>query len=238
MAGARPRSSPSRRSTPPARADPASTSGAVEPRATRAGAGGATTSTARRADEDREQRADADHRLERDAHDVHGRPIGGRHGCRAPSTVAFGSWKASSESRSRHLDPEADVPVRVPAEQVHGRALRRLPEALERRELDRLVARDVASGPVAHDDLERRGEHCGGERDRDRDARRSAPCAPAASPRRRPPRRRTPRPCSRRGTCARARARTCGCRRAPTTGGRRRPVRRRCGSRRDGSSTR
>ena len=77
----------------------------------------------------------------------------------------------------RDLDaPHHRVPV-VPAEQVLGRAPGGGGQALHRRQLDRLVDRHVAGGPVADDHLQRR-RHRGG---RHRDAERN-PLIPAAPP--------------------------------------------------------
>ena len=55
-------------------------------------------------------------------------------------------------------------------------------QALERRELRRLVLGDLAGGPVADDDLHRRGERGDGERHEQRGAHVAARAARAATP--------------------------------------------------------
>jgi hypothetical protein len=70
----------------------------------------------------------------------------------------------------RDLDaPHHGVTV-VVAEDVLGGPLRGLREALHRRQLDRLVLRDVPGRPVADDHLQRRGDAPGGHRDAQRRA--------------------------------------------------------------------
>ena len=54
----------------------------------------------------RQQRADADHRLEGDAHDVHRRALSTRGTASSPATRALGSWKARTESIFGHPDAE------------------------------------------------------------------------------------------------------------------------------------
>ncbi len=89
----------------------------------------------------------------------------------SPVIVAFGSWSASSESMRGHLDAVAHLAVACTSRsRCTGAPVVVLPQPLEGRELDGLVARDVARRPVADHDLHGRGQRGDGQRDRQRDA--------------------------------------------------------------------
>jgi hypothetical protein len=109
-----------------------------------------------------QQRADADHRLERQAHHVHWRLVCERDDVQALHRGA-GVVVGQQGKQPGYLDtPYHRVPV-VPAEQVLGRAPCGGGQALHGGELDRLVGRDVAGRPVADDHLQRRRHRRGAE---------------------------------------------------------------------------
>ena len=114
--------------------------------------------------------------------------------------------------------PYLTWPSRVPAEQVHRRALARLGQALDRGELGRLVRGDLASVPVADEHLHRRGQRRDGQRDRQRGALVAAPAAAQPAEGVGAGDQEADRRCSRPRTCGRARARSSCCRTAPSTG--------------------
>jgi hypothetical protein len=119
--------------------------------------------------DDGQQRADADHRLECQAHHVHRRLVGQRDDVQAAHhRVRVVVGQQGQQPGDLHA-PYHRVPV-VPAEQVLGGAPRGGGQALHGRELDRLVDGDVAGRPVADDHLQGRRHRRGAERDRQRGA--------------------------------------------------------------------
>src|SRR4051794_22830094 len=86
----------------------------------------------------------------------------------SPWTRAPGLWKASTESALGMRTPYRTCPVLVQAEDVQRGALGRPGQALDRGELGGLVAADGARGPVAGEELDRRGERGDHERNDDR----------------------------------------------------------------------
>ena len=110
--------------------------------------------------DDGQQRADADHRLEGEAHDVdRAGPVVGRDGVQALDG-RVGVVVGQDREHVGDLDPALDRLGRlvVPAEEVERGALRRLRQALEGGQLDRLVGGHRAARPVADHDLDRRGQ--------------------------------------------------------------------------------
>jgi hypothetical protein len=85
--------------------------------------------------QEREQRADADHRLEREAGDVDRWPVDRGHRVQTPHRVVEGMERQQRE-QVRDRDPEGDPPVVVPAEDVLGRAPGGLRQALQANESD------------------------------------------------------------------------------------------------------
>ena len=131
----------------------------------------------------REEGPDPHHRLEGDADDVHGRPLGLRHGVEA---LDDGVRVVGREQRQqpRDLDPCLHLAVDEPAAEVDRRPARRLAQAFEGGQLRRLRPSHLAGDPVAGDDLHRRGDRGDGERDDQRGAHVSAAVARGASARR------------------------------------------------------
>jgi hypothetical protein len=117
------------------------------------------------------ERADGDHRLEREAHGVHRRPLVRRHLVEA---LDLRGRVVVGEQRQEVRDLDAVLHLAlvgvVVAADRERRALLGAGDALEGGELRRLVLGDLAAGPVPDDDLHRGGERREGQRHDERRA--------------------------------------------------------------------
>ena len=102
----------------------------------------------------RQHRADRDHRLEGDADDIDRGAIRGGYGVKP---LHRGAWVVEGEQRQRLRDRDAslDLAIAVPTEQVQRRPARVAREPLDRGELGRLGSCHLACRPIADQHLDR-----------------------------------------------------------------------------------